>query len=479
MSERLVDKLLAVLDPDVYDRAYLRSCLGVLLTTLEDVRPARMDLLDHVFLDTLIAACDRRMGAQLDELLHSRLVQALEAAWRGLRFVVDRVDFAENIQVEIVSCSKEDLANDFADASEIPKSGLYRLVYTRGLATFGGQPYGLLCANYEFGPTNEDVALLRYCAAVAAMAHAPFVANASSSLFGLADFSGLPRIRDFPELFAGPRFRFWQAMRELEDVRYLGLCLPRFLLRTPYTVEASAGSKLRYGEVAEEHAHHLWGPASLAFAVRAADAFARFRWCVFLTGSRASGMIEGLPSHEYAAMPGLPRCPLECLMTSRVEHALSAQGFIGLVYDRASGNAMFHTAASVQRQMEFADTPEGQAAAVGEHLGTQLPYVFLVSRLAHYLKCVQREQIGQWDNRGTLQRDLERWLQQYVSAIDNPQLDVRTRRPLRKAAIQVETVEGQAGWYRCHLFLQPHLTHNNASFTLSLVGRLDKPADRR
>jgi hypothetical protein len=34
-------------------------------------------------------------------------------------------------------------------------------------------PYGLLCADFDFGPGAEDVSLLRQCAAVAAMAHAP------------------------------------------------------------------------------------------------------------------------------------------------------------------------------------------------------------------------------------------------------------------------------------------------------------------
>ena len=114
-----------------------------------------------------------------------------------------------------------------------------------------------------------------------------------------------------------------------------------------------------------------------------------------------------------------------------------------------------------------------------ERLGSQLPYMFLVSRLAHYLKRVQRERIGQWDSKATLQRELDAWLRQYVSDLDDPHWETRARRPLRKAAIVVEAIDGQTGWYRCHMRLQPHLTHNAASFSLSLVGRLERSADSR
>ena len=92
-----------------------------------------------------------------------------------------------------------------------------------------------------------------------------------------------------------------------------------------------------------------------------------------------------------------------------------------------------------------ADTEEGRAAWAAERLGAQLTYVFLVSRLAHYLKRVQRERIGQWDSRTVLQKELDVWLRQYVSDIEDPHWETRARRPLRKAAITVEQIQGQVG----------------------------------
>jgi type VI secretion system protein ImpC len=100
--------------------------------------------------------------------------------------------------------------------------------------------------------------------------------------------------------------------------------------------------------------------------------------------------------------------------------------------------------------------------------------MFIITRLSHYIKVLQREQIGSWKERSDLERELNNWLSQYVADMDNPAPEVRSRRPLRKAQIAVEDVEGQPGWYRCSIKVRPHFKYMGADFTLSLVGKLDK-----
>ncbi len=469
----LYDELFAGCAPE--DHPGVRR--GVIAALRALALDAHTSVLDEVLLDLQIAECDRRLHAQIDEILHHPRVQALEAAWRGLALVVERIDFDENICVEVLQCSKQDLLDDFAEASELPRSGLYQIVYARAIGTYGAYPYGLLCADYDFGPGAEDVSLLRQCAAVAAVAHAPFIANVNPDLFHLPDFTTLPRLRDFPAALAGPRLRVWDALRASEDARYLGLCLPRVLLRLPHDFHTDPGAPLPYRETITHHRELLWGRPSFVFALLAAGSFARHRWCVHLLGSRAAAGADQ-QRWDYPSLGGLwQRPPLECLISARVEQALAEEGLIGLVYERSTGRARLVSAASVQRPRHtFTTSDEERAALAGERLGAQLPYIFLVSRLAHYLKCVQRERIGTWSDRSALQRELELWLRQFVSDQDDAQWEVRARRPLRRASVQVEAVEGQTGWYRCRLQLQPHLTHNSASFTLSLFGKLDRPA---
>ena len=107
-------------------------------------------------------------------------------------------------------------------------------------------------------------------------------------------------------------------------------------------------------------------------------------------------------------------------------------------------------------------------------LGTQLPYLFIVSRLAHYLKVLQREQLGSTKERTDLELELNKWIRQYVADQENPSAEVRGRRPLRAASIKVTEVDGEPGWYRVGLSVRPHFKYMGADFTLSLVGKLDK-----
>ena len=87
---------------------------------------------------------------------------------------------------------------------------------------------------------------------------------------------------------------------------------------------------------------------------------------------------------------------------------------------------------------------------------------------------LQREQIGSWKERADLERELNKWIGQFVADQEVVSPAVRGRRPLRKAQITVEDVPGNAGWYKVDMKVRPHFKYMGASFTLSLVGKLDK-----
>ena len=57
---------------------------------------------------------------------------------------------------------------------------------------------------------------------------------------------------------------------------------------------------------------------------------------------------------------------------------------------------------------------------------------------------------------------------------ENPPADVRSRKPLRAARVEVMDVEGEPGWYQVALSVRPHFKFMGANFELSLVGRLDR-----
>ncbi|MEM6787593.1 MAG: type VI secretion system contractile sheath large subunit [Myxococcota bacterium] len=432
--------------------------------------------LDVVGVDLLIAEITERMTGQIDAILHHPTFQALEAAWRGLKFVVDRVDFRENIRVAFVNVSKDDLLEDFEDSVEVPKSGMYKTVYSEEFGQFGGRPWGLVIANYAFTPSPRDMALLDACASVASMAHAPFVASAAPGFFGLEDWRKLPQMAEIAAHFEGPQFTKWRSFRDSEDARYVGLCLPRFLLRRPYGPNANRVAAFEYEEGVQGHRErYLWGNAAFAFATRVAAAFARYRWCVNIVGPSSGGTVEDLPLHQFDALGRIQtKVPTEMIITERREFEISNQGFIPFTYRPDTLDACFLSANSAQRPKTFGISEEGRRAELNHRLGTQLPYLFMSCRLAHYIKVLQRENIGTWKERQDLERELQAWIGQYVAKQAVVSASVRARRPLRDAKITVDEVKGNAGFYKVDMKIQPHFRYMGAVFHLGLVGRLDQ-----
>ncbi|EGQ7963537.1 type VI secretion system contractile sheath large subunit [Vibrio vulnificus] len=426
--------------------------------------------------DQMLVELDKKISSQMDEILHDSQFQAMESSWRGLKLFVDRTDFRENNKVEIIHVTKEELLEDFEFAPETSQSGLYKHVYSAGYGQFGGEPVGAMIGNYVFTPSTPDMKLLQYMGALGAMAHAPFISSVGPEFFGIDSFEELPNVKDLKSTFESPKYTKWRSIRESEDARYIGLTAPRFLLRVPYDPIENPVKLFNYEEsVSASHEHYLWGNTAFAFATRLTDSFAKYRWCPNIIGPQSGGAVEDLPVHVFESMGALQsKIPTEVLITDRKEFELAEEGFIALTMRKGSDNATFFSANSIQKPKIFPNTKEGKEAETNYKLGTQLPYMMIINRLAHYVKVLQREQIGAWKERQDLERELNSWIKQYVADQENPPADVRSRRPLRAARIEVMDVEGNPGWYQVSLSVRPHFKYMGANFELSLVGRLDQ-----
>jgi len=473
----LLDEIVTATKLKPKDEAYSLAKKGVEALIAQLVEPGRkVEKVSKATVDEMIAEIDKKLSLQVDTILHHQEFQKLESSWRSLNFLVDKTDFRENIRLELLNVSKEDLLEDFEDAPEITKSGLYKTVYTAEYGQFGGKPYGNIIADYEFGPGPQDIKLLQHVASVASMSHAPFIAAAGPEFFGLEDFNGLPNVKDLKSTFEGPQYIKWNSFRESEDSRYVSLTLPRFLLRLPYGPDTKPVKAFNYEEdVSASHEDYLWGNTAFAFATRITDSFAKYRWCTNIIGPLGGGAVEDLPIHQFESMGAIQtKIPTEVLVSDRREFELAEEGFISLAMRKGSDNACFFSANSVQKPKSFGISPEGKEAELNYKLGTEMPYMFVANRLAHYLKVIQRENIGSWKERTDLDRELNAWIRQYIADQDNPSAETRSRRPLRQAQITVEDVEGEPGWYRVGLKVRPHFKYMGAYFTLSLVGKLDK-----
>lgn len=473
----LIDQLIETTRVKPGDEAYSITKQGIQAFIAELLEPQRStEKVSGAIVDDMIAALDAKLCKQVDAVMHHADFQKMESAWRSLKFLVDRTNFRENTKIQIINATKEKLLDDFEDAPEITKSGLYKTIYSAEFGQFGGQPFAAVIGNFEFGPGAQDIKLLQNMAAIGAMAHAPFISAAGASFFGVQSFSELPNLKDLASIMEGPQHTKWNAFRNTEDARYVGLTVPHFLLRLPYGSDTVPAKRFNYKEdVSGGNNQFLWGNAAFAFATRLTDSFAKYRMNSNIIGPQGGGAVEDLPVYSYEAMGEIQnKIPTEILISERREFELAEQGFMALTMRKNSDNAAFFSANSCQKPKTFGNTKEGKDAELNYKLGTQLPYIFVVNRLAHYIKVIQRENIGTWKDRSELQSELSTWIGQYVSEMEAPSAETRSRRPLRMAEITVSDVEGDPGWYRVGMKVMPHFKYMGASFTLSLVGKLDK-----
>jgi type VI secretion system protein ImpC len=428
-------------------------------------------------LNARIAQLDEILSRQMDAVLHHPEFQKLEASWRGLNKLVKGTETGENLKIRVLNCSKKDLLRDFQSASEFTESALWKAVYEYEFGLYGGDPFGCLVGDFEFGKGPQDVGLLQQISQVAAASHAPFISAAGPEMFGMESFTQMPDPRDIAKIFDknNPENTKWISFRDSEDSRYVSLVLPHVLRRLPYGKDTVECEAFDYSEdVSEEHEDYLWGNAAYDYAERINMAFAKYHWCVAIRGPEGGGLVEDLPIHTFKTREGDigSKCPTEVLIPDTREKELSDLGFIGLLNCKNTDYAAFFGGNSVQRPKKY-DTKDATANA---KLSSQIPYLFATSRIAHYLKAICRDKIGSFMSRKECEDFLNRWLVQYVLNDDSAGQDAKAQRPLREARVDVAEDKARPGCYKAIAYLRPHFQLDELGVSLRLVADLPPAA---
>jgi type VI secretion system protein ImpC len=423
-----------------------------------------------------IAQIDEIVGRQLDEIMHAPEFQKLEGSWRGIHKLVMSTETGENLKIRAINVSKKDLLRDFQAATEFTESALWKKVYEYEFGVYGGDPFGALLGDYEFGKGAQDVELLSHISTVAAAAHAPFVSAAAPQMFNMDSFTQMPDPRDVAKIFDknNPENTKWLSFRDSEDSRFVSLVLPHVLRRLPYGGDNPV-EDFDYEEgIDGEHDNYLWGNAAYEMASRITDAFAKYHWCVAIRGPEGGGLVEDLPIHTFKSREGDvgSKCPTEVLIPDTREKELSDLGFIGLLHCKNTDYAAFFGGNSVQRPKKY-DTAEATANA---KLSSQMPYLMATSRIAHYLKAICRDKIGSFMSRTECESFLNRWIMNYVLNMDEASQDVKASRPLREARIDVVDDKARPGCYKAVAFLKPHFQLEELGVSLRLVADLPPAA---
>lgn len=271
----------------------------------------------------LVAKIDDVITATLRVLLHHPRFQALESLWRGIDFLVRRLETSESMQVFLVDASRDEIVADLSGA-DVARSGLHQLLVDA--AGRQSEPaWSLLVGSYTFEP--GDVEVLAKLAAIGRSAGAPWVAGGHARFLGIESFAGTDSDDWTPDRSAG-----WAALRASAVAPFLALASPRFLLRVPYGRRGEECEVLRFEELGDgawEHESFLWGNPSIACALAIGSNVAA-------GDSPASrSALERLPLYvapvdgESTAMP----CAEAVLTQSALEEMLDA-GLTALVSPR-------------------------------------------------------------------------------------------------------------------------------------------------
>ncbi|HEY5313303.1 MAG TPA: type VI secretion system contractile sheath large subunit, partial [Pirellulales bacterium] len=363
-----------------------------------------------------IAAIDRKLTEQINHILHHADFQKLEGAWRGLHHLVTHTETDEMLKLRVLNISKKDLAKTVKKfkGTAWDQSPLFKKMYEEEFGQFGGEPYGCLVGDYHFDHSPPDVELLSGMAQIAAAAHAPFIAGAEPTLMQMESWRELANPRDLTKIFGTAEYAAWRSLRESEDARYIGLCMPRFLSRLPYGAKTNPVEDFDFEEEtgAADHSKYTWANSAYAMATNINQSFKAFGWCSRIRGIESGGAVEGLPCHTFPTDDGGVdmKCPVEIAISDRREAELAKNGFMPLVHRKNSDFAAFIGAQSLQKPAQYEDAD----ATSNANLAARLPYLFATCRFAHYLKCIVRDKIGSFKERDDMQRYLQKWILQFV-----------------------------------------------------------------
>ncbi|HBZ8318468.1 TPA: type VI secretion system contractile sheath large subunit, partial [Klebsiella pneumoniae] len=243
--------------------------------------------------------------------------------------------------------------------------------------------------------------------------------------------------------------------------------------RLPYGPDTVPVRSFNYVEQVKgpDHEKYLWTSAAFSFASNMVKSFVNNGWCVQIRGPQAGGAVKDLPIHLYDLGTGNQvKIPSEVMIPETREFEFASLGFIPLSYYKNRDYACFFSANSAQKPALY-DTAD---ATANSRINARLPYIFLLSRIAHYLKMIQRENIGTTKDRRLLELELNTWVRSLVTEMTDPGDELQASHPLRDASVVVEDIEDNPGFFRVKLYAVPHFQVEGMDVNLSLVSQMPK-----
>ncbi|HYK91732.1 MAG TPA: type VI secretion system contractile sheath large subunit [Acidobacteriota bacterium] len=340
--------------------------------------------------DRVVKEIDAILANRLNDVVGDPEFRRLESAWRGLKFLIDRTDFRDPIRIELVAAEKKQLP-----------ILLEEMVSNAGPFESG---FDVILADFDFGNTPEDHAVLRRVGELAMELRTPVVSNVGPAFFSKSDLAEVLRIPLFRSYMESEPFVKWDSFRGTEASRWVAVGLNRFLLRNRY---AEGGARTPFAF--EEAGDGLWGSPAWAIGSLLVRSFSRSGWCGHITGMRGGGIIEDLPVRPFALAGGEVRqIPLEGTFRKSSEGDFYDAGFLALQCAGDQDVAVLLEAPMVHRPERYPDSRDTEYS----RQRAKLVYQLVTGRIVRYVESLLAE--SRWQTpaeiQGGLASALERWI---------------------------------------------------------------------
>ncbi len=340
--------------------------------------------------DRVVREIDAILSDRMNDVLSAPEFRRLESGWRGLKFLIDRIDVREPVSLEIVAAEK----------SRVPHL-LEEMISSGGSFESG---FDVILADFEFRNTPEDLAILRRTGELAMELRTPVVTNVGAAFLGKADMAEVVRIPLLRTYLESEVFVKWDSFRATEAARWIAVGLNRFLLRNRYA-EGSARTLFSF----EEAGDGLWGGVAWAVGSLLVRSFVRTGWCGHITGVRGGGVIEDLPLRPVPIGSGEVRqIPLEAVFRKGGEDDFFEAGFLALQCAGDQDIAAVLDAPTVHRPERYPDIQDTRQS----RQRAKLTYQLVAGRIARYVESLLAE--SGWQTPSDVQTGLAAALEHWI-----------------------------------------------------------------
>ncbi|HGJ67236.1 TPA: type VI secretion system contractile sheath large subunit [bacterium] len=402
--------------------------------------------IDSRAIDSAVGEIDGVLSSQINEILHHNELRRLEASWRGLKFLVDRTDFRENIQIEVISVPKKMLFETFHE-------NIYQAEYD-GTVEFS---LSVVIADYEFDNSTPDTDFLLSLSNELAEIQVPMISSVGADFFGISKADDINKLPYLKEVFSKNEYVKWRGIREEESSRWITLAFNRFLLRLPY----GRDNRIKRFNFEEDTHLRLWCNPAWAIGSLITSSFARIGWATEITGTR-NGVIENLPVWEYTLKNGEKTyIPLETFLPMQLAGDIADIGIAPLTCQINFDSAMAVTIPTAHIPETYGDRNSMDDSI----LRSTLPYQLLVAKIAHYIRLIYNQIISGNSAEG-IEEGFTRALIKFMSIKGNFVVD--------SVKVNVSPIQERMGYYDIAIHIKPgrEILAGRAYIELHLQARL-------